>query len=45
VSEGRHGELESLDNIVGKPGVLVGVASLAGPATTDVLVPDIVRIK
>jgi hypothetical protein len=45
VKEGRCGRLESLDNIVGKPGFLVGVASLAGLATIDVLVLDIVKIK
>jgi len=45
VKEGRCSGLESLDDIVGKPGFLVEVASLVGPATINVLVPDIVRIK
>ena len=45
VKEGRYGGLESLDDIVGKPGFLVRVVSLIGPATIDVLVLDIVRMK
>ena len=45
MKKGRHGRLKSLNNIVGKPGFLVGVVSLVGPAIIDVLVPDIVRIK
>jgi hypothetical protein len=45
VKEGRRGRLESLDDIVGKPGFPVGVVSLAGLATIDVLVLDIVRMK
>ena len=45
MSKGGRGGLKSLDNIVKKPGVLVEAASLAGPATIDILVPDIVRIK
>jgi len=45
VKEGRYSRLEFLDNIVGKPGFLVGAVSLVGPVTIDVLVLDIVRIK
>jgi hypothetical protein len=45
VKEGGYSKLEFLDNIVGKPGFLVGVVSLVGPATIDILVLDIVRIK
>jgi hypothetical protein len=45
VSKGRYGGLKPLDNIVGKPGVLVKAAFLAGLATIDILVPNIVKIK
>ena len=45
VKEDRYGGLEFLDNIVGKPGFLVGVVSLAGLATIDVLVLNIIKIK
>ena len=45
VKKGRHSRLESLDNTIRKPGFLVKAASLAGPATIDISVPDIVRIK
>ena len=45
INKGRHNRLKPLDNIVRKPGILVEVAFLIGPATINILVSDIVKIK
>jgi hypothetical protein len=45
VSKGRYSGLKPFDNIVKKPNILIKVASLAGLATINIPIPDIIKIK